>query len=193
MIDNEAGVQVQLNLLVLTKAELEVEVAKLEASLFFWGDLYQQVRSVYRQEIDKEQRRKSYFQTRRPSPPSSLRQWYFDADTIASEHDEGRGTDIPQTFTIPRKEVPIREMLARVKASSLFSPRLGTSQEYSWSESNNLVMSEVSNIRESGADSSTELGTTNHITQCHKRGDSGIAMGANTERANEKLRRLIRI
>lgn len=131
MTDSEAGVQVQPKLLVLKKAELEVEAAKLEADLVFWGNLYQQVRSVYRQEIDKEERRKSYFQTRIPSPPSLLRQWYFDADSIPSEHAEGRGTDTSRTFTIPRKEVPVREMLARVKASSLFLSRSGTSREYS--------------------------------------------------------------
>jgi hypothetical protein len=56
VVDSGSDLQIQLDLLALKKAQLEVEVMKLEVNLLFWGGLHKQVRSVYRQE-EKEKAR----------------------------------------------------------------------------------------------------------------------------------------
>jgi hypothetical protein len=158
--DSESDLQVQLDLLALKKAQLEVEVMKLEVNLLFGGGLHKQVRSVYRQKEKVEARGKSHFYTRSPSRPSLLGQWSLDADSIPSEYTEGRGSDTSWRLTHPRKRVPIREMIARVKAAALFLFRPGTKRDYSWSEYDDLFLPESSDIRARPTSSSTKWETS---------------------------------
>jgi hypothetical protein len=141
--DGESDLQVQLDLLALQKAELEVEVMKLEVNLLFWEGLYKQVQSVYRQEVKEEARRKSHFSSWRPSTPSSLGQWAFNAHSIPSEYTKGRGSDTSRNLSILRKGVPIREMIVRIKSTTLFLFRPGTRRDYSWSEYDDLSLPEA--------------------------------------------------
>jgi hypothetical protein len=187
MVDGESGLQVQLDLLALKKAQLEVEVMKLEVNLLFWGGLYEQVRSVYWQEEKEEARRNSHCYTWRPSTPSLLGQWSFDADSIPSEYTEGSGSDTPQKLTIPRKR-SIREMIARFKATALFLFRPGTKRDYSWPEYNDLFLPESSDIRAREISSSTEREISDDPEQGYTRGGSDVDISADIECAIEELR-----
>jgi hypothetical protein len=160
---------------------------KLEVNLLFWGGLYKQVRSVYWQEEKEEARRKSHCYTWRPSTPSLLGQWSFDADSIPSEYTEGSGSDTPRKLVIPRKR-SIREMIAKVKANALFLFRPGTKQDYSWSKYNDLFLQESSDIRARETSSSTERETSDDPEQGYTRGGSDVDISADIECAIEELR-----
>jgi len=187
MADSEPGLQGELDLLALKKAQLEVEVMKLEVNLLFWGGLYKQVRSVYWQEEKEEARRKSHCYTWRPSTPSLLGQWSFDADSIPSEYTEGSGSDTLRKLPVPRKR-SIREIIARIKAAAVFLFRPGTKRDYSWSEYNDLFLPESSDIRARETSSSTEGEISDDPEQGYTRGGSDFDISADIECAIEELR-----
>jgi len=184
MADSESDLQVQLDLLALKKAQLEVEVMKLEVNLLFWGGLHKQVRSVYRQEEKEEARGKSHFYTWRPSTPSLLGQWSFDADSIPSDT-KGQNSDTSRKSTSPRKVVPIREMIARVKANALFLLRSGRKRDYSWSDYDDLFLPESRDIRARATSSSTKRETSDDPEQGYTRGSSDVDISADIECAIE--------
>ncbi|KAE9367629.1 hypothetical protein N431DRAFT_494570 [Stipitochalara longipes BDJ] len=144
MVDRKADLQVQLNLL------------KLETGLLFWGGVYEQAKVAYTKEL-KQRKRKSCYRTKRALRPSLLRIESSSSDSTCSEHTEGSYTDTSATFKIPRKEVPIKEMIARCQTTSIFLSRLARSRGSSWSE---------------GTDSSANPGSTNHASQDLTRDDS---------------------
>lgn len=179
--DSGSDLQIQLDLLALKKAQLEVEVMKLEVNLLFWGGLHKQVRPVDRQEEKEEARGKSHFYTWRPSTPSLLGQWSFDADSIPSEYTESRGSDTSRRLTIPRKRVHIREMIAKVKAAALFLFRPGAKRDHSWPEYDDLFLPESSDIRARATSSSTKRDTSEDPEQGYTRGRSDIDKSADIE------------
>ncbi len=103
---SESDLQVQFDLLALKKAKLEVEVMKLEVNVLLSGGLHKQSRSVNRQEEKEEAKEKSHSSTWRPSKPSLLGQWSFNAGSLPSDTGD-RSSDTSQKFTSPRKGVPI--------------------------------------------------------------------------------------
>jgi hypothetical protein len=46
MAEGKPDLQVQLNLLALKEAELEIKAEKLESMLLFWGGIYEEIKSV---------------------------------------------------------------------------------------------------------------------------------------------------
>ncbi|KAH8770243.1 hypothetical protein F5882DRAFT_465696 [Hyaloscypha sp. PMI_1271] len=182
MAAGKAELQVQLNLVVLKKAVLEVEVGKLESDLLFWAGIYHDVKIAHREESDKEEKRKPSFQTKKPSRPSLLREPSFDSDPISSNHVESRSIPTSAPFIISRKEVPFKEMTARVKATSLFSSTLSRSHKTSWSQVDDLFMTEGSGSRARGTGSTKKFGTENHAKHDHTRDDSGADLSADIQR-----------
>jgi hypothetical protein len=178
MADGKAELQVQLNLVVLKKAELEVEVGKLESDLLFWAGVYHDVKIAHRKESDKEEKREPSFQTRKPSRPALLREPSFDSDPISSNHAESRSIPTSGPFIISRNEVPIKDMSARVKATSLFSSTLSRRHKTSWSQVDDLFMTEGSGSKARGTGSTTKFGTENYAKHDHTRDDSGADLSA---------------
>lgn len=134
MAHGKPDLEVQLNLLVLKKAELEVDAHKLEKDLLFWGGVYEKIKFI-NLHYKKEEKLPSkenlpYSQFRRMPRPSPLRE-----TPVNTEFDPWESTstrDMGLSSSIPRKEVPIGEMLARFKTTPFNSPRPGTSRESSW-------------------------------------------------------------
>jgi hypothetical protein len=106
MANGKAEPQVQLNFLVLKKAEMEVEVGKLESDLVFWAGVYHDIKIAHRKKSDKEEKRKPSFQTRNPPRPSLLREPSFHSNPISNNHAESRSIPTSAPFIISRKEVP---------------------------------------------------------------------------------------
>jgi hypothetical protein len=73
-------------------------------------------------------------------------------------------------------------MTARVKATSLFSSTLSRSHKTSWSQVDDLFMTEGSGSRARGTGSTTKFGTENHAKHDHTRDDSGVDLSADIQR-----------
>jgi len=131
MANGKAEPQVQLTFLILKKAELEVEVGKLESDLVFWAGVYHDIKIAHRKKSDKEEKRKPSFQTRNPPRPSLLREPSFHSNPISNNHAESRSMPTSALFNNFTKGGPIKELTARVKATSLFSSRLGRNHKNS--------------------------------------------------------------
>lgn len=191
MAARKAEVQLRLNLLVLKKAELEVDVENLERDLVNLGDSYEQVRVVYWQGMAKEGQRKSTYEIRRPSRPSLVSRPSLDSDSIPSEDVQPSAVGTSQTLKILRKEVPIREMIAGVRATSIFSSRSGNSRRNSWFQGDDLLLRDDRESVDIAAGSSTEFRYIVPTRQDYARGDSGVDMSADIERAYEELERVL--
>jgi hypothetical protein len=189
MANGKAELQVQINLLVLKKAELEVKVGKLESDLLFWAGVYHDVKIAHRKESDKEEKRKPSLQTRKPPRASLLWELSFDSDSISSNHAESRRIPTSVPFIISRKEVPIKEMTTRVKATSFCSSTLARNHKSLWSQVDDLFMTEGSSSRARGTGPTTKFGTENHAKHDHTRDDSGVDQSLDIQRAKEELGR----
>lgn len=187
MTEEKADPQVTLNLLVLKKAELEVNVEKLECDLSYWGELYEQVRVVYRQGMKEMDKSHPYYKTKRQSSSSPLAEPSSSADHIPGEHDENSHVGASRRYRIPRKEVPVKEMIARVKATSKFSSRPGLSRQNSWYNGDEILLPNGRESVDIGIGSSSELQYTVPTTPEPTRGDSGIDMSADIEQARAEL------
>ncbi|KAN0095541.1 hypothetical protein V8E51_016252 [Hyaloscypha variabilis] len=163
MGDRKADLQVQLNLLVLKQAELEIDVHKLEADLMFWGGIYKKVNIANNQKL-KQRKRKSYYQTKKPQRPSLLQMDSSSSDSTFSEHTEGSYTDTSIRFKIPRK----------VQATSIFAWGPARSRRNSWSEGDDLSLTRCS----CQTGSSLDVGSTSRVKQDLVRDDSAVDMSA---------------
>jgi hypothetical protein len=110
MANGKAEPQVQLTFLILKKADIKI---------------------AHRKKSDKEEKRKPSFQTRNPPRPSLLREPSFHSNPISNNHAESRSMPTSALFNNFTKGGPIKELTARVKATSLFSSRLGRNHKNS--------------------------------------------------------------
>jgi len=152
--------EVQLNLLVLKKAELEVDAHKLEKDLLFWGGVYEEIKfiNLHCRQEEKLPCKENlpYLQFRRMPRPSPLRE-----TPVNTEFDPWESTSIRDrglSSSIPRKEVPIGEMLARFKTIPFNSPRPGTCWESSWFEDAGKMTSDGTDREESATETDAEFG-----------------------------------
>jgi hypothetical protein len=149
----------------------------------FWGGIYKKVKIANNQKL-KQKKWKSYYQTKKPQRPSLLQMDSSSSDSTFSEHTEGSYTDTSIRFKIPRKEVPIKEMIARVEATSIFAWGPARSRGNSWSEGDDLSLTRCSCQTGSSLE---EVGSISRLKQDLVRDDSAVDMRADVQRAVEEL------
>jgi len=185
MVDRKADLQVQLNMLVLKLAELELDVQKLEIDLLFWATVYEQTKESCKKEAGQRKRQPCHQSETTPRP--LLRIESSSSDSAFSEHSEISYEDTSTRFKIRRKEVPIKEMIARVQATSMFKLQPARSRGNSWCEGDDLFMTEGCGLETRHLGSSMESSSPNHVKQDLARDDSAVDMSADVRCAMEEL------
>jgi hypothetical protein len=151
-------------------SRLEIDVQILEADLMFYGGIYKKVNIANNQKL-KRKKWKSHYQTTKPQRPSLLQMGSSSSDSNFSEHIEGSDTDTSTRFKIPRKEVPIKKMITRVQATSIFAWGPARSRRNSWSEGDDLSLTRCSCQTGSSLE---EVGSISRLMQDLVRDDSAI-------------------
>jgi hypothetical protein len=149
MTKGKPELQVQLSLLVMKKAELEVDAEELERYLLFLGNMYKDIKSVHHQH--KVEKPMPYSQFKRTPKTSLLRGMPLAANSTRENDNKLRDMGMSMVSNI-RKDVPIEEMIARIRASPLNLPRQGTSREGSWIEHTEVRMTGSRVIKEVGTE-----------------------------------------
>ena len=186
MVDGKDELQVQLNMLVLKKAELEIDVRKLETDLLYWSGVYEGTKSSRRKGVEQKEPRSCY-QTETTSQTSLLRIESSSSGSLSSEYSEISYSDASTPFRIPRKEVPIKEMIARVQETSMFSLGPARSRGNSWSEGDDLFMMKSCGLESKHPGLSIEFVSTIHAQPHLSRDDSAVDMSADVRCAMEEL------